>query len=80
MSALENLNFYASLFGIRKPNSMELLRRVGLADRAGDRVSSFSKGMRQRLMISRAFINKPAVPVSYTHLDVYKRQAVYIIH
>ena len=61
MSALENLNFYASLFGIRKPNSMELLRRVGLADRAGDRVSSFSKGMRQRLMISRAFINKPAV-------------------
>lgn len=61
MSALENLNFFASLFGIRKPNSMELLRRVGLADRAGDRVSSFSKGMRQRLMISRAFINKPAV-------------------
>ena len=61
MSALENLNFYASLFGIRKPNSLELLRRVGLADRAGDRVSSFSKGMRQRLMISRAFINKPAV-------------------
>ena len=40
---------------------MELLRRVGLADRAGDRVSSYSKGMRQRLMISRAFINKPAV-------------------
>ncbi len=61
MSALENLNFFASLFGIRKPNSMELLRRVGLADRAGDRVSGFSKGMRQRLMISRAFINKPAV-------------------
>lgn len=61
MSALENLNFYAALFGISEPNSMELLRRVGLADRAGDRVSSFSKGMRQRLMISRAFINKPAV-------------------
>ena len=61
MSALENLNFYASLFGIKNPDSMEVLRRVGLADRARDRVSSFSKGMRQRMMISRAFINKPKV-------------------
>jgi ABC-2 type transport system ATP-binding protein len=40
---------------------MEVLRRVGLADRAKDRVHSFSKGMRQRMMISRAFINKPKV-------------------
>ncbi len=59
MSALENLDFFASLFGIKKPDSMEVLRRVGLADRAKDRVHSFSKGMRQRMMISRAFINKP---------------------
>lgn len=61
MSALENLDFFASLFGIKNANSMEVLRRVGLADRAKERVSNFSKGMRQRLMISRAFINKPTV-------------------
>jgi ABC-2 type transport system ATP-binding protein len=61
MSAKENLDFYASLFGIREPDTMEVLRRVGLADRAKDRVHSFSKGMRQRMMISRAFINKPTV-------------------
>ncbi len=61
MSALENLDFYASLFGIKDPDSMEVLRRVGLAERAKDRVHSFSKGMRQRMMISRAFINKPKV-------------------
>ncbi len=61
MTALENLDFYASLFGIARPDSLELLRRVGLADRAKDRVKSFSKGMRQRMMISRAFINKPSV-------------------
>jgi ABC-type multidrug transport system ATPase subunit len=61
MSALENLDFYASLFGIKDADSMEVLRRVGLADRAKDRVHSFSKGMRQRMMISRAFINKPSV-------------------
>jgi len=61
MSALENLDFHASLFGIRNPGSMDILRRMGLADRAKDRVESFSKGMRQRMMIARAFINKPRV-------------------
>ena len=61
MSALENLDFFASLYGIKEPDSMEVLRRVGLADRAKDRVQNFSKGMRQRMMISRAFINKPRV-------------------
>lgn len=61
MNALENLNFFASLFGIKEPNSMAALRRVGLADRARDRVGNYSKGMRQRLMIARAFINKPKV-------------------
>ena len=61
MSAKENLDFYASLFGIKDPDSIEVLRRVGLADRAKDRVKTFSKGMRQRMMISRAFINKPDV-------------------
>ncbi len=61
MSGLENLDFFASLFGIKNPDSMEILRRVGLADRAKDRVHSYSKGMRQRMMISRAFINKPKV-------------------
>ncbi|MDZ4063458.1 MAG: ABC transporter ATP-binding protein, partial [Coriobacteriia bacterium] len=44
MSALENLDFFASLFGIKDADSMEILRRVGLADRAKDRVHTFSKG------------------------------------
>ena len=61
MSAKENLEFFASLFGIKDANAEEVLRRVGLADRAKDRVKTFSKGMRQRMMISRAFINKPDV-------------------
>ena len=61
MTALENLDFFASLFGLRNPGSLEALKRVGLADRARDRVSNYSKGMRQRLMIARAFISKPKV-------------------
>jgi ABC-2 type transport system ATP-binding protein len=61
MSAKENLEFFASLFGIKDLDVLEVLRRVGLADRADDRVSNFSKGMRQRMMISRSFINRPKV-------------------
>jgi len=61
MSGKENLEFFASLFGIKDPDAEGVLRRVGLADRAKDRVKTYSKGMRQRMMISRAFINKPDV-------------------
>ena len=61
MSAEENLKFFASLFGIRRPDIRGLLDRVELAGRAKDRVSSYSKGMRQRLMMARALINDPDV-------------------
>jgi len=61
MTAQENLRFFARLFGIHKPDVDGLLDRVGLADRSGDRVSSFSKGMRQRLMMARALVNQPDV-------------------
>ena len=61
MSGRENLVFFASLFGIRKLDAEALLRRVDLADRMNDRVSSYSKGMRQRLMVARALVNQPDV-------------------
>jgi ABC-2 type transport system ATP-binding protein len=61
MSATENLRFFASLFGIKDVDTDDLLRRVGLADRAKDRVSKYSKGMRQRLMMARTLVNRPRV-------------------
>ncbi|HAE23384.1 MAG TPA: ABC transporter ATP-binding protein [Spirochaetaceae bacterium] len=61
LSAVENLRFFARLFGVNKPNIDRLLEQVDLLARKKDRVSSYSKGMRQRLMIARALINDPAV-------------------
>jgi ABC-type multidrug transport system ATPase subunit len=61
LTAKENLDFFARLFGIRGFNAQAALERVGLADRAKERVKTYSKGMRQRLMVARAFINQPDV-------------------
>jgi ABC-2 type transport system ATP-binding protein len=61
MSAAANLRFFASLFGIKKLDPTALLERVGLPDERKDRVSNYSKGMKQRLMVARALVNQPMV-------------------
>lgn len=59
MSAVENLKFFASLFGVKKIDTNALLERVGLPTDRKDRVSSYSKGMKQRLMVARSLVNQP---------------------
>ncbi len=61
MSAEENLNLFARLFGVRAFDAGAVLQRVGLASRARDRVETYSKGMKQRLMVARALINQPQI-------------------
>ncbi len=61
MSALENLNLFARLFGMRSFDGNALLERVGLGGRGKDRVETYSKGMKQRLMVARSILNSPRV-------------------
>lgn len=61
MSAIENLKLFARLFNIKDLDVDTLLKRVGLAGRGKDKVESYSKGMKQRLMVARAIVNKPRV-------------------
>ena len=61
MTGRENLVFFAKLFGVRDFEAETLMERVGLSARLDDRVSEYSKGMRQRLMMARALINTPDV-------------------
>ena len=61
MSAIENLNLFARLFGVRSFDGDALLKRVGLAGREKDRVETYSKGMKQRLMVARSLLNRPQV-------------------
>ncbi len=61
MSGLENLRFFARLFDINGFDAYALLKRVGLEGREKDRVETYSKGMKQRLMVARSIVNRPKV-------------------
>lgn len=63
LSALENLVLYGKLYDLENPkrSAMEWLERTGL-DRVKDGlVREFSRGMRQRLAVARAFLHNPSV-------------------
>ena len=59
MTAKENLDFYAQLFDVETRDSEELLRLVGLHDKANVRAGEFSKGMKHRLTFARSMLNHP---------------------
>ena len=62
LSGRENLKLIANLYGgISKEELDELIKTVGLEKRIDDKVSKYSLGMRQRLGIAAAIINKPNV-------------------
>jgi heme ABC exporter ATP-binding subunit CcmA len=63
LSALENLILYGKLYGVADPrkSALEWLERTGLERVRDGLVREFSRGMRQRLAVARAFLHQPAV-------------------
>ena len=61
LTAAENLLFFARLYGLRDPagRAARALERARLESRAQDRVSGFSRGLRQRLALERALLHDP---------------------
>src|SRR5579862_7951088 len=60
LTVTENLEFFAGLYGLRKPAARiaEALEAVNLAGRAHDLCGSLSKGLRQRVALARALLNR----------------------
>lgn len=67
LTATHLLECYGALTLMDQPTvqrrSQELLKRVGLADRADEPISQFSKGMSQRLALAQALLNDPELLV-----------------
>ena len=63
LTALENVMVPLELRGQRniKPIAMDLLEKVGLADRAHHYPAQLSGGEQQRVSLARAFSNKPRI-------------------
>jgi len=63
LTAEENLTLFSKLQEIASPakRAADLLEEVGLSERRGSLVRTFSRGMRQRVAIARALLNQPSV-------------------
>ncbi len=60
LSGRKNLELVANMYkGVSKERIDEVVKLVGLENRINDKVSKYSLGMRQRLGIAQAIINKP---------------------
>ncbi|HEV7133563.1 MAG TPA: ABC transporter ATP-binding protein [Gaiellaceae bacterium] len=74
LTSLENLDLYGRLYRVpeRRERIGMLLERFGLWDVRHDRVSTYSRGMTQRLALCRVLLHEPALLVldePFTALD-----------
>jgi ABC-2 type transport system ATP-binding protein len=65
LTAAENLMHQGHLYGLHgaplKARIREMLGRVGLADRAGEKAETFSGGMQRRLELAKGLLHHPSV-------------------
>ena len=61
LSGIENLRVFGSLVGIQEKEIIRIMKDFDLYDARNEKVKNYSQGMRQRLAISRVFLNNPEV-------------------
>jgi fluoroquinolone transport system ATP-binding protein len=59
LTAVENLRLFAALYAKPTRDPLTVLAEVDLADVAGQRVETFSKGMKMRLNLARSLLHDP---------------------
>jgi lipooligosaccharide transport system ATP-binding protein len=84
LNVRENLLVYARYFGIKKAEAeqraQEALQLAELTEKQGVQVEALSGGMKRRLMIARALLNRPSILIldePTTGLDPHVRHALW---
>ena len=75
MSGMENLEYFARLYGITgSTRCAEVIRSVGLDPELVRPVGQYSQGMRQRMSLARALLNDPKILLldePFSNVDVH---------
>jgi ABC-type multidrug transport system ATPase subunit len=80
MSGMENLRYFAGLYGIAGDSRCEqVIRSVGLDPQLTRPVGQYSQGMRQRMSLARAILHDPKVLLldePFSNVDVHSARAM----
>jgi len=63
MSGFNNLNLYAKFYDLSKDRVNDVLELVNLSNDSHKKFGNYSMGMKQRLGIARAFLNRPELVI-----------------
>ncbi len=65
LTPIEFLEYTAALWNVpaaeARAQAQSLLAQLGLADRAGDRIEGFSRGMKQKVALAAALLHRPSL-------------------
>ena len=61
MSGMENLRYFACLYGLEDARCADIIAAVGLDPGLQRPVGQYSQGMRQRMSLARALLNDPKI-------------------
>lgn len=61
LTARENLTLYAKLYGVKQQKVDHWLEKLQLTEAANLKVSTFSRGMKKKLLIAREFLHDPTL-------------------
>jgi ABC-type multidrug transport system ATPase subunit len=83
MSGMENLRYFARLYGIAgDTRSAEVIRAVGLDPELARAVGQYSQGMRQRMSLARAILHDPQLLLldePFSNVDVHSARAMVVL-
>jgi Cu-processing system ATP-binding protein len=77
LTGIESMNYYAGLKKADKSSIMGILNLVNIDFAANKKISDYSKGMKQRLMLAQALLSKPEILIldePYSGLDPNSRR------